>query len=38
MELHEYHRNVNLLVYLDTPNAVFAFKVQSVFVVFPSYQ
>ena len=38
MELHEYHRNVNLSVYLGTLNAVCAFKVQSVFVVFPSYQ
>ena len=38
LEVHEYHRNVSFVVYMDTLNAVSAFKVQSVFVVFPSYQ
>ena len=35
--LHEFHQNVGHLVYLDTLDAVSAFKSQGVFVVSLSY-
>ena len=37
-ELHEFHRNVGNLVYLDTLEAIHAFKEQGILVVFLSYQ
>ena len=36
-ELHVFHRNVGQLVYLDTLDAVSAFKSQGIFVVFLSF-